>query len=338
MRQIDQTPETAFFLGLSRSPTSIRHGSTIMGKFRKLKQNRFSQGPYSKDTNLHQSRTLTKSPFKSKSHKLPQQPPIIPFAPHDRILLVGEGDFSFAHSLYKHHNCSSLVATCYDAAAALAEKYPQATQYIRELEDAAHNDEDVDLEVFYGIDATKLGKGGRASGGKAVKKARFDKVVFNFPHVGGLTRDVNRQVRHNQGAWPCWLCYHIYLLSLSSRIDKITELLVNFFKAAIPLLAPTGTILVTIFEGEPYSLWNIRDLARHVGLQVGRSFKFQFDAYPGYRHARTLGNIEGGGGWKGEDRQARTYIFERKDADAMHAQQLKQNKRKTESSDSDQDD
>ncbi|KAL8927978.1 MAG: hypothetical protein Q9208_002053 [Pyrenodesmia sp. 3 TL-2023] len=278
-----------------------------MAKFRKLKNNRFSQEPYSKDTNLHQSRTLTKS----ESHKLPQQPPIIPFAPNDRILLVGEGDFSFAHSLYKHHNCSSLVATCYDTAAALAEKYPQATQYIRELEDAAHTDEDVDLEVLYGIDATKLGKGGRASGGKAVKKARFDKVVFNFPHVGGLTRDVNRQVRHNQ------------------------ELLVNFFKAAITLLAPTGTILVTIFEGEPYSLWNIRDLARHVGLQVGRSFKFQFDAYPGYRHARTLGNIQGDGGWKGEDRQARTYIFERKDA---VAQQLKQNKRKTESSDSDQDD
>lgn len=69
-----------------------------------------------------------------------------------------------------------------------------------------------------------------------------------------------------------------------------------------------------MFEGEPYELWNIRDLARHVGLKVGRSFKFQSKAYPGYKHARTLGNIEGGGGWKGEDRSARTYILERKDA------------------------
>lgn len=110
----------------------------------------------------------------------------------------------------------------------------------------------------------------------------------------------------------------------------------NFFKASIPLLAPAGTIIVTIFEGEPYSLWNIRDLARHVGLQVGRSFKFQWDAYPGYRHARTLGNIDGGGGWKGEDRDARTYIFERKDAEATHTQQTK--KRKSESSESDGDD
>ena len=32
-----------------------------------------------------------------------------------------------------------------------------------------------------------------------MKKGGFDRVVFNFPHVGGLTKDVNRQVRHNQG-------------------------------------------------------------------------------------------------------------------------------------------
>ena len=88
------------------------------------------------------------------------------------------------------------------------------------------------------------------------------------------------------------------------------ELLVGFFKAAIPLLKSEGSIVITIFEGEPYDLWNIRDLARHVGLKVQRSFKFQASAYPGYKHARTLGNIEGGGGWKGEDRPSRTYIFE----------------------------
>jgi len=31
--------------------------------------------------------------------------------------------------------------------------------------------------------------------------------------------------------------------------------------------------------------------------------------YPGYSHARTLGNVEGGGGWKGEDRRARMFVF-----------------------------
>jgi len=96
-------------------------------------------------------------------------------------------------------------------------------------------------------------------------------------------------------------------------------MLVSFFKAASPLLAPEGTIIVTLFEGEPYTLWNIRDLARHSGLEVQRSFKFQADAYPGYAHARTLGNIEGGGGWKGEERPARSYVFQRKGGGAATA-------------------
>lgn len=90
-------------------------------------------------------------------------------------------------------------------------------------------------------------------------------------------------------------------------------MLVSFFNTVTPLLAPDGTIIITLFESEPYTLWNIRDLARHSGLEVQLSFKFQADAYPGYSHARTLGNIEGGGGWKGEDRAARTYVFQSKE-------------------------
>lgn len=102
----------------------------------------------------------------------------------------------------------------------------------------------------------------------------------------------------------------------------------------MPLLAHSGTVIVTVFEGEPYELWNIRDLARHVGLKVGRSFRFQASAYPGYKHARTLGNIDGGGGWKGEDRPARTYIFEVKGEDDVRP---RKNKRKREESDEDED-
>ena len=99
------------------------------------------------------------------------------------------------------------------------------------------------------------------------------------------------------------------------------------------MLAPAGSIIVTIFDGEPYELWNIRDLARHVGLKVDRSFKFQASAYPGYRHARTLGNIRDGGGWKGEDRGARTYIFDAKDGVVSYTEQKKPN----ESTDDDDD-
>ena len=42
---------------------------------------------------------------------------------------------------------------------------------------------------------------------------------------------------------------------------------------------------------------------------VERSLKFEAENYPGYKHARTIGNIEGGGGWRGEDREARMFVL-----------------------------
>lgn len=84
--------------------------------------------------------------------------------------------------------------------------------------------------------------------------------------------------------------------------------------------AVNGQILVTLFEGEPYTLWNIRDLARHCGLRLVESFRFPWSAYPGYQHARTIGDITTGkdrsaegkrkGAWRGEEREARCYVFE----------------------------
>jgi 25S rRNA (uracil2634-N3)-methyltransferase len=87
-------------------------------------------------------------------------------------------------------------------------------------------------------------------------------------------------------------------------------LLLSFFNSSKQLLASTGTVVTTLFEGKQYDPWDIRALAKSAGFRAQRSFRFSADMYPGYSHARTLGNIRGGGGWKGEERSARTYIFE----------------------------
>ncbi|EKV05208.1 25S rRNA (uridine(2634)-N(3))-methyltransferase [Penicillium digitatum] len=318
------------------------------------------------------------------------QRPIVPFLRKDRVLLIGEGDFSFARSLAKQYKCRNLCATCYDSKEALYNKYPQAPQNVLDIQNASANPTSDDTEnqpeeskseeqdstkpnpnpnpnqqtpkVIFSVDARKLGT--PAGGGKEIRTgfARrerkrpawyqqnepagppyqlggpWDVICFNFPHVGGLSTDVNRQVRANQ------------------------ELLVAFFKACVPLMSKPpplmdadddewvyadgeeseedededggdgeelgkdddtagkgfrvgpGQILVTLFEGEPYTLWNIRDLARHAGLVVVTSFRFPWTSYEGYSHARTAGHIEGKdgerAGWRGEDREARMYVFE----------------------------
>ena len=164
-----------------------------MGKAKrpKVKASRFKPYLKASATNTKHQSSLRKPTSGAK----PLSPPI-PFCSTDRILLVGEGDFSFSSSLLRVHGCTHLVATSYDKVSTLRSKYSQAASNIAALE-AEEN-----CIVRYGVDATKLGKPGVADGGggaKEVKKGGFDRVVFNFPHVGGLTKDVNRQVRHNQG-------------------------------------------------------------------------------------------------------------------------------------------
>ena len=123
-----------------------------------------------------------------QQHKIP-----IPFEPENRILLVGEGDFSFSRSLLEHRAITSLYTTSLDSRSAVLSKYPQAAAHVKAIE------AEETCNVEYGVDATKLGRTGGGGGGKEVRKGEWDRIVFNFPHVGGLTKDVNRQVRANQG-------------------------------------------------------------------------------------------------------------------------------------------
>ncbi|KAK4236405.1 hypothetical protein C8A03DRAFT_35712 [Achaetomium macrosporum] len=237
---------------------------------------------------------------KKKNNNVQQnRKPTIPFSPTDSILLVGEGDLSFAASLITHHKCTNVTATVLERDyAELSAKYPHVSSNISVIESPSNPH----CRLLYGIDARKLHPpfttATATKENKHQKEGAMKRIIFNFPHTGGKSTDVNRQVRHNQ------------------------ELLVAFFRRAQHSLAPGGTIVVTLFEGEPYTLWNIRDLARHAGLQVQRSFRFVAGAYPGYGHARTLGVVKNKRGeiarhaWKGEERAARSYVFVRKGEEA----------------------
>jgi 25S rRNA (uracil2634-N3)-methyltransferase len=252
----------------------------------------------------------------TQAHVQASQKHEVPFGAYDHILLVGEGDFSFTKSLVEEHGCANVTATSFDTADEVREKYPsfEATR-------DALTGLTPPVPLHHGIDAAKLSsyKTLRCSRdededeGEAV--SGWDTIAFMFPHVGGLSTDVmNRQVRSNQALIAGFFKACLETSSPKQRL-RILEKQANkpnlVQRRSNEFLRMGGRVLVALFEGEPYSLWNVRDLARHAGLRVVESWRFDWGLYPGYKHVRTLGALEGGGGWKGEDREARMYVFEK---------------------------
>ena len=243
----------------------------------------------------------------------------LPVSSNDKVLLIGEGDLSFSLSLHNTHKFTSLTCTVFDSEQTLHSKYPQSATTVTTLRSAGHT-------VLFNVDGTKPPK--------AINKraGTWDAIIFMFPHTGGLTKDVDRQIRVNQ------------------------ELVLGFFTQAKKLMEPMkGVVIVTTFAGKPYEEWDIRSLAKSLGLRVRRSGVFEWKMFPGYKHARTLGNVvpgrrrvrgkggggtggEGGGGgagggggmqragWRGEDRPARMWVFEVDDGKVLNAP--RKNKRK----------
>lgn len=64
-----------------------------------------------------------------------------------------------------------LIATAYDSAEAVANKYPDAQAHIDAVRAAG-------AQVLFSVDATALDKH------KQLSDVEFDKIVFNFPHIG----------------------------------------------------------------------------------------------------------------------------------------------------------
>ncbi|KAF1351661.1 hypothetical protein EJ07DRAFT_136780 [Lizonia empirigonia] len=241
----------------------------------------------------------------------------IPFGAYDHILLVGEGDFSFTKSLVEEHGCANITATSLDSEASVLEKYPSFEHTRTALTSLTPP-----VPLHHAIDATKL------SSYKALRCARssssspsddgnasgWDTIAFLFPHVGGLSTHINRQVRANQALLVSFFKSCLETSTPKQRL-RLLEAQANtpnlVQRPPREFLRSGGRVCVALFEGEPYSLWNVRDLARHAGLRVVESFRFDWAQYPGYAHVRTLGALEGGGAWRGEDREARMYVFEK---------------------------
>ncbi|KAJ0434548.1 hypothetical protein HanIR_Chr17g0882921 [Helianthus annuus] len=110
-----------------------------------------------------------------------------------KILLVGEGDFSFSlclarsfgsarnivattvdtHRKYPSHHLTTipLLTYCCFVTEQLVKKYSNVAENVRELQDRGS-------VVLYGVDATAM------SNHFFITTQRFHRIVYNFPHVG----------------------------------------------------------------------------------------------------------------------------------------------------------
>lgn len=114
---------------------------------------------------------------KGKAVRQPQRT-TIPFIPTDTILLIGEGNFSFARALLcepplsvQHLPPANVVATAYDSEEECYIKYPEAEQIVQELRAKG-------ARIVFGVDAKKLENYAQLRG------KTFNKIMWNFPHAG----------------------------------------------------------------------------------------------------------------------------------------------------------
>lgn len=203
---------------------------------------------------------------------------LIPFASHETLLLVGEGDFSFALSIVKNLliDPQNLIATSFDSEEEVIAKYPNARDNIDFLRGSGVN-------VFHLIDATDIpltmkivNNNRRRTGIKLFTPyKKLNHVMFNFPHTGRGMKDVDRNIRDHQ------------------------KLVLNYFKSAHELLSVVNEaatndlggygetqnetksdVIISLFEGEPYISWGVKALAKSASLTVNRSGKLEWEAFP----------------------------------------------------------
>ncbi|GLT26390.1 hypothetical protein SLA2020_014590 [Shorea laevis] len=168
-----------------------------------------------------------------------------------QILLVGEGDFSFSLSLASSFgSASNICATALDSEADVINNYKNGKSNLENLKKLG-------ASILHGVDATKM------KNLDDLKKRKFDRIIFNFPHSGF----------HGKEDYD-WV------------IQKHRTLVSGFFSNASRMLQANGEIHVNHKITPPYCDWNLEGLASANSLDLIDSVEFKIGDYPGYNNKR----------------------------------------------------
>lgn len=135
-----------------------------------------------------------------------------------RVLIVGDGNFSFARAFLRHNaarvaaDAVQATASSLDSRQQLADMYPRSAEILGELARGG-------VRVLHEVDATVL------EASPVAHLAPFDRVVFNFPHFAAGGNRRNKISRHRQ-------------------------LLREFLASACHVLGADGQVWVTLCRGQ----------------------------------------------------------------------------------------
>ncbi|KAM5586826.1 uncharacterized protein ABKV19_005649 [Rosa sericea] len=174
---------------------------------------------------------------------------------YQRILLVGEGDFSFAVSLARAFGSSTkMIATSLDTRGELI-KYSKAMSNLRELESRG-------CQILHGVDVNTM-----LHHPELINK-QFDRIIYNFPHAGYLKGRCRSREKNK------------FQILLHQSLVR------GYFMNSREMLTKNGEIHVTHKTSYPFSEWEIVELAEEAELFLVKEEEFYKLDYPGYENKR----------------------------------------------------
>ncbi|KAG7957982.1 hypothetical protein I3843_11G202800 [Carya illinoinensis] len=172
-----------------------------------------------------------------------------------KILLVGEGDFSFAACLAKRFDtAANMIATSFDSEEFLMQNYSNARTNLEELKERG-------CTTLHNVNAHSMILH------PLLNLKVFDRIIYNFPHAGFMfSEHDDRQIELHQ------------------------ELVKGFLRNAFDMLTEDGEIHITHKTTHPFSNWKLEKLAKEIGLCLLEEVEFSKWDYPGYVNKRGSGS------------------------------------------------
>lgn len=298
---------------------------------------------------------------KKEEAPLDESKVFVPFGKNDRILIIGDGDFSYTLSIIRKKliNPRKVITTTYDSLEDLKTKYGDdlIAKNINELKELGvsriyHNIDGTRLPESLGVQMKNKRKGdGSGKSIEVLGGLTINNIVFNFPHIGKQIKDVNRNILKNQEMLTGFFKSSGELFGILRRQkqsckgateekipddgeewctteDRDGESTMYFsdFGATDNRKTNSENITITLFDGEPYESWKVKRLARDsINYCVERSGKFEWRYFEGYKHRRTAGLGETNKA--STTRHARIYKFEKFSDSSRHLSRNKSKKR-----------